>query len=117
MTPEPASETAGATGRPIVRVPTCRRCARRHLPALPCWAGRYVQRVAALVLATYGDVCCHCNKPGARSVEHVHPRSLGGTDALDNLLPAHLVCNQARGTKPMPGFGMPAVVASSSTRW
>jgi 5-methylcytosine-specific restriction endonuclease McrA len=97
--------------------PPCRRCQHRHLPGLPCWGGRYVAQVRALVLATYGDGCVHCGGPGARSIEHVHPRSMGGTDALSNLRPAHLACNMARGTQPMPGWGTGPVTAETSGRW
>ena len=97
--------------------PTCGRCHHRHLETLPCWAGRYVAQVRALVLDTYGDTCCHCGRPGARSVEHVHPRSVGGTDTLANLLPAHLTCNLRRGTRPMPGYLARPVTTYTSTRW
>jgi hypothetical protein len=99
--------------------PLCRRCRRRHLPGLHCWNGRYVARVLAAVLARYGDRCCHCHLPGARSTEHVRPRSRGGTDALDNLRPAHLLCNQERGTAPMAGYAGDSrtLTAVRSTRW
>lgn len=95
----------------------CPRCNHRHLPTLPCWAGRYVAQLRALVLATYGDSCVHCGRPGARSVEHLQPRSMGGTDALSNLRPAHLSCNISRGTDPMPGWGAGPVTAETSPRW
>ena len=97
--------------------PHCRRCRRRHLPGLPCWGGRYVVKVRALVLSTYGDICCHCGLPGSRSVEHLQPRSHGGTDQLDNLRPAHLACNVSRGTNPMPGWGLEPVPVETSPRW
>ena len=97
--------------------PACPRCDHRHLVSLPCWGGRYVAQLRALVLATYGDVCVHCGLPGARSVEHVQPRSMCGTDALGNLRPAHLPCNIRRGTSPMPGWGTGPVIAETSTRW
>jgi 5-methylcytosine-specific restriction endonuclease McrA len=97
--------------------PTCPRCEHRHLVGLPCWSGRYVVKLRALVLATYGDVCVHCGEHGARSPEHVHPRSMGGTDAIGNLRPAHLSCNIRRGTEPMPGWGAGPVTAETSGRW
>lgn len=71
----------------------------------------------AAVLATYGDSCCHCGKPGSGSVEHVVPRARCGTDDLANLRPAHLVCNLKRGTKPMAGYGVRELTPVSSTRW
>jgi 5-methylcytosine-specific restriction endonuclease McrA len=96
--------------------PACARCTRRHLDTLPCWGGRYVAELRTMVLTTYGDTCCHCSGPGARSVEHVQPRSHGGTDDLDNLRPAHLSCNLERGTRPMQGYGAPTITAVE-TRW
>lgn len=84
--------------------PTCSRCTRRHNPALRCWAGRYARAVTALVIATYGADCCHCHQPGATTSEHVRPRSRFGTDAIDNLRPAHKSCNSSRGVRPMTGW-------------
>lgn len=72
-----------------------------------------MSKLRALVLATYGDVCYHCGLPGSRSVEHLLPRSLGGTDQLSNLAPAHLSCNISRGVDPLPG----RVTDSRSLRW
>jgi len=97
--------------------PVCRRCQARHLDYLRCWSGRYVVQVRAAVLARYGDRCVHCGIAGARSVEHVRPRSFGGTDQLDNLRPAHLVCNLRRGTEPMPGWPPALVTTEVSPRW
>lgn len=98
-------------------VPTCPKCRHRHLAGLRCWAGAYVYAVRALVLARYGESCCHCARPGSDSVEHVTPRSAGGTDDLPNLLPAHLVCNLRRGVRPMPGYGTRTVTDTTSGRW
>jgi 5-methylcytosine-specific restriction endonuclease McrA len=97
--------------------PSCLRCRHRHLPALRCWLGRYVAETLGRVLARYGDTCCHCGRPGSRSVEHVIPRSVGGTDDLDNLRPAHLVCNVKRGTRPMAGYGIRTITETRSNRW
>jgi hypothetical protein len=101
----------------MTAAPTCNRCQHRHLRTLPCWSGRYVAQLRALVLSTYGDTCCHCGVAHARSVEHVQPRSAGGTDALTNLRPAHLACNIARGTRPMPGWGLDPIAVEVSPRW
>lgn len=93
--------------------PRCGSCHKRHVPELPCWRGRYVQRIAHAVLAEHGERCVHCGQSGARTVEHVIPRSYGGLDSLDNCRPAHLLCNLERGTRPMPGFNLP----TTSRRW
>lgn len=59
-------------------------------------SGRPWLRARAKVLAA-SDVCHLCGKPGADSVDHVIPRSLGGSDDLTNLRPAHFTCNSSRG--------------------
>lgn len=38
----------------------------------------------------------------APTLEHVKPRSLGGPDIMENLLLVHRICNEARGTRPLP---------------
>lgn len=79
--------------------------------------GRYVGGQWRKVLLQYlvdrdGDRCGICNRPvditlksgtrGSRrgpSVDHIVPRSLGGTDDLSNLRLAHWGCNQKRGNR------------------
>lgn len=46
----------------------------------------------AQVFATKGCACHYCGKP-ASHVDHVVPKSKGGADALDNLVPACARCN------------------------
>lgn len=77
------------------------------------WGGRKVPRLRALVVATYGRTCHLCHQPirGTVSIDHVIPRSKGGTDDIANCRPAHLKCNVRRGTKPVP---TPLV---TSTEW
>lgn len=77
------------------------------------WGGRKVPRLRALVIQTYGRTCHLCHMPirGTVSIDHVIPRSKGGTDDLANCRPAHLKCNVRRGTKPVP---TPLV---TSTEW
>ena len=59
-------------------------------------------RLVDLTFATYGRTCWICGRPGATTVDHVVPRSLGGTDTLGNLRPAHSRCNTVRGNAPAP---------------
>lgn len=63
---------------------------------MPAWAGRYAQRLTALTLAVYGRTCHLCLEPGATSADHVVTRSAGGSDAIENLRPAHKLCNSRR---------------------
>ncbi|ANA87604.1 polynucleotide kinase [Gordonia phage Jeanie] len=62
------------------------------------WGGRRAARLRAATLEAYGTTCHLCGRPGADSADHLIPRALGGPDTLDNLRPAHLACNQRRGT-------------------
>lgn len=62
------------------------------------WSGRKATELTRLVLET-DDMCHICKKPGADSADHIIPRSLGGSDTLDNLAPAHLWCNKKRGNR------------------
>lgn len=68
------------------------------------WNGRKVTELRALTLATYGTVCHLCGRPGATTADHVVARAAGGTDSLDNLRPAHLSCNSARGAMSVTQF-------------
>ncbi len=47
------------------------------------------RRRRAAVLADHGGRCHLCGHLGAEQVDHVVPRSQGGTDDLTNLAPAH----------------------------
>lgn len=59
-----------------------------------------------------GDDCGICGRPinftlpsgpkgsdGGKSIDHIHPHSLGGSDELDNLRLAHWGCNRNRGNR------------------
>ncbi len=75
------------------------------------WAdGRTIHALADLVTGTYGWRCWLCSEPisplvsrrhrRGLSIDHQVPRSKGGTDAIENLRPAHLGCNSRRGNRP-----------------
>ena len=68
------------------------------------WGGRKVPRLRALVVATYGRTCHLCGMyiRGQVSVDHIIPRSKGGTDDIANLRPAHPRCNSRRGNRDIP---------------
>jgi 5-methylcytosine-specific restriction endonuclease McrA len=40
-----------------------------------------------------------CGSKGAWEIEHSNPKSLGGTDRLNNLYPAHIFCNRSKNNK------------------
>lgn len=67
--------------------------------------GPEYQHNRALILR--GDPPCHwCTRPHATVADHLVPYSQGGTDALTNLVPACVGCNQlrSRGRTP-PAWG------------
>lgn len=64
----------------------------------------YKERRALLdkSLMLFGFKCCICGGPiaeGDESLQHVVPRSKGGTNDSDNLRPAHKRCNYALGNR------------------
>ena len=73
---------------------------------------RRYRQLRAAVLATKPPICAMCGgwidrtlsarHPLGPSVDHAVPRSLGGSDSIDNLRPMHLVCNIRRGNRPLP---------------
>lgn len=69
-------------------------------------SGGASQALTRLTLEVYGDVCWLCGRPGATSKDHVIPYSLGGTDDLENMRPAHLRCNKRRGNRVISGYGV-----------
>ena len=72
------------------------RRARDNASWQPGQYGGEYRRNRRIVLAT-SDVCWRCGRGGADTADHVVPRALGGSDALENLRPCHARCNAAAG--------------------
>lgn len=51
--------------------------------------------------ADYGGLCAYCGKPGKMTEDHVVPLSRGGSDYIENILPACLSCNSAKNDTPV----------------
>lgn len=60
----------------------------------------------AALIAVYGPRCAYCGGPGPLTVDHVIPKSRGGTDAWENLLPACRPCNEAKGNRTPEEWGV-----------
>lgn len=61
--------------------------------------------VREYLLAKFGRACAYCGAMGVPlNVDHVHPRSRGGTDRVSNLVLACIPCNQAKGNRPVEEF-------------
>lgn len=75
------------------------------------YSGRAVGRLRQLVWDLYPHICCHCGRQlnfDTFTVEHMLPRSRGGSDSLANCRPAcgskatgGCGINFARGNKPL----------------
>lgn len=49
--------------------------------------------------------CAYCGGPGAEQIDHVRPSSVGGGDAISNLVLCCVGCNKAKGTQSAAEFG------------
>ena len=54
-------------------------------------------------LSKHGFVCHYCGK-GASSIDHKLPKSMGGSDDEENLLPACKFCNSNKGSQTYEKF-------------
>lgn len=57
------------------------------------------------LLQMYGNRCCWCSKQmtnSERTIEHLVPKSLGGSNSLSNLRLACFTCNNSRGNSLLP---------------
>jgi 5-methylcytosine-specific restriction endonuclease McrA len=68
------------------------------------------RRKRAVVIARDGSRCVYCNTPLTPNqvhLDHVLPRSKGGTDAQDNLVVACAGCQHWKGDKTVYELGCP----------
>lgn len=80
--------------------PRCPRCRHRHRADLACWKGSYARGITHQLLSI-SSTCWIC-RGLASTADHLTPRAHGGGDELENLRPACLRCNSARGTSANP---------------
>lgn len=50
------------------------------------------------------DLCCFCHKKYLTTLEHIHPRSSGGTNVWTNFSAACVSCNNLKGSKTLLEF-------------
>lgn len=66
------------------------------------------QHVRAEVIARLGRCCTYCGAgPLYRRslhMDHILPRSVGGADTVDNLVPCCKACNFRKGDKPLDKY-------------
>lgn len=57
------------------------------------------------LLEKYQHRCVYCGATGVPlNIDHIHPRSRGGSDRVSNLALACIPCNQAKGAQPVDVF-------------
>lgn len=59
-----------------------------------------LKRRMADLLAVFGGTCAYCERRPAVTRDHAVPRSAGGRDTAENLLPACRRCNLRKGNTP-----------------
>ena len=70
----------------------------------------YGYEVREYLLEKFNRKCSYCGKEGIPlEIEHIIPRSRGGTDRIDNLCISCHNCNQEKGNKTATEFGYPKV--------
>jgi hypothetical protein len=61
--------------------------------------------VRQYLLNKWGRQCVYCGKKGVPlEVEHIHPKSKGGSNRVSNLTLSCVKCNQKKGNKPIEQF-------------
>ncbi|WP_338683577.1 RNA-guided endonuclease IscB [Streptomyces acidiscabies] len=61
--------------------------------------------VREYLLAKFGRACSYCGAMDTPlNIDHIHPRSRGGSDRVSNLTLACVPCNQAKGSQPVEDF-------------
>ena len=66
----------------------------------------------AYLLIKYSYRCAYCGKPNVPfEIDHLQPRSRGGSNRISNLALACHACNQAKGNQTASEFGHPEVEA------
>lgn len=66
--------------------------------------------VREYLLEKFGRKCCYCKKEGIPlEIEHITPKSRGGSNSITNLALACNKCNQKKGTLTAKEFGHPEI--------
>jgi 5-methylcytosine-specific restriction endonuclease McrA len=70
----------------------------------------YGYEIREYLLEKFNRKCCYCGKTNVPlEVEHIIPKSRGGTNRIDNLCLACHECNQKKGNKTAEEFGYPNI--------
>jgi hypothetical protein len=108
---------------PVTRIEVERVKFDPQLLANPELAGIEYQRgelfgweVRAYVLEKFGYRCAYCHtERGPFELDHIHPRSRGGSDRVSNLALSCHGCNEAKGAKTAAEWGHASVSLQAKT--
>lgn len=65
----------------------------------------YGTEARAYLLAKWGKACAYCGTTGVPlNIDHIHPRSRGGSDRISNLCTACVPCNEGKSNQPVEDF-------------
>jgi 5-methylcytosine-specific restriction endonuclease McrA len=83
-----------------------------------CYGTLHGAEVREYLLAKWDRTCAYCGATGVPlNIEHIRPRSRGGSDRISNLALACVPCNEAKAARPLEEFlhtGRVAVRSSGS---
>lgn len=66
----------------------------------------------------FDNCCAYCGtSPNFLTIDHVTPRSQGGTNEPDNLLPACKNCNESKGSRSLFNWYTPKNYRYTVERW
>lgn len=80
------------------------------VPPAPLTAAEEARAQSWAVWSKSGGACTYCgtglnpfqrHAPNGFQIDHVHPRSRGGSDAIENLVPACKICNCSKRDRPL----------------
>jgi len=78
----------------------------------------YGFEVREYLLAKFDRTCVYCGVTGVPlNLDHVHPKSTGGSNKVSNLVLACIACNQAKGSLPLEEFVPDPVRRAKILRW
>ena len=74
--------------------------------------------VREYLLEKFNRTCAYCNKTDVpMEVEHINPRSRGGSNRISNLTLSCRPCNEKKGNQTASEFGHPEVEAQAKNRY
>ena len=80
------------------------RNSARHRALLQGSEGSFTPEEFRLKCKAYGNRCAYCNEEVPLTVDHIVPLSRGGSNSIENVVPACKHCNSTKGTRTYSEF-------------